>query len=120
MNGVMKVPMATSSTPVSSTRPVPTLSAIAPAKGCVSPHHSWPKAKARLICPRPRPVAVFSEPRNRPIVWRVPMVSANTPAAASSTSPSGQRCGSADEGLFIVAPRSPVPVARAPGPNIGA
>ena len=63
----MKVPSATSSTPSSSTRPAPTLSAMAPAKGCVSPHHSWPKAKARLMLPTPSPVEVFSELRNRPM-----------------------------------------------------
>ena len=76
MYGVMIVPAATSSTPSSSTRPAPTRSATAPAKGCVSPHQSWPKAKARLMLPTPSPVAVLSEPRKRPIVWRVPMVSA--------------------------------------------
>ena len=40
MNGVRNVPSATSSTPTNSTRPAPTRSATAPAKGCVSPHQS--------------------------------------------------------------------------------
>ena len=43
------VPSATSSTPTNSTRPVPMRSATMPANGCVSPHHSWPNAKARLM-----------------------------------------------------------------------
>ena len=86
ISGVMKVPSATSSTPMKITRPVPMRSATAPAKGCVSPHQSWPKAKARLMLPMPRPVEVFSADRNRPMVWRTPMVSAKVPAAASSTS----------------------------------
>ena len=30
-------------------------SATAPANGCVRPHHSWPKANARLMLPRPEP-----------------------------------------------------------------
>ena len=95
MSGVMKVPSATSSTPSNSTRPAPTWSAIAPANGCVSPHHSWPKAKARLMLPMPSPVDGVQRPRNRPMVWRVPMVSAKVPAAASSTSHSGQRSSAA-------------------------
>src|SRR4029079_9373467 len=82
----MKVPRATSDAPRKSTRPAPTLSATAPAKGCVRPHHSWPKAKARLMLPTPRPVAVLSGLRNSPVVWRVPMVRAKVRAAASSTS----------------------------------
>ena len=86
IQGVMKVPNATSSTPASNTRPVPTFSANAPANGCVSPHHNWPNANARLMLPRPRPVEVLRALRNRPMLWRVPMVSANVPAAASNTS----------------------------------
>ena len=82
----MRVPAATSSTPMKSTRPAPILSAMTPANGCVSPHHNCPNAKARLMLARPRPVAVFSGDRNSPMVWRVPMVSAKVPAAASSTS----------------------------------
>ena len=85
MNGVMKVPNATSDTPSSNTRPAPTRSAKAPANGCVSPHHNCPNAKARLIPPTPKPVAVFSELRNKPMVWRTPMVRAKVPAAANST-----------------------------------
>ena len=90
ISGVMKVPSATSTTPVTSTRPVPTRSAIAPANGWVNPHQSWPKANARLMLPTPRPVAVFIGLMKRPMVWRVPMVRAKVPAAASSTS---QRAG---------------------------
>ena len=86
MNGVMKVPSATRLTPTNSTRPAPTLSAIAPAKGWVKPHHSCPKANARLMLPKPSPVEVLSELKNRPMVWRVPMVKAKQPAAASRTS----------------------------------
>ena len=84
----MKVPSATSSTPASSTRPAPMRSATAPANGCVRPQNSWPKAKARLMLPRPSPVEVLIGERNRPMVWRVPIVSAKVPAAASSTSQS--------------------------------
>ncbi len=72
----MKVPSATISTPTKSTRPAPILSAMAPAMGCVRPHHSWPKAKARLMLPMPRPVAVFSGLTNNPMLWRTPVVSA--------------------------------------------
>ena len=54
ISGVMKVPSATSSTPTNSTRPAPTLSAIAPANGCVSPHQSCPKANARLMLAQPQ------------------------------------------------------------------
>ena len=86
MNGVITVPSATSSVPANSTRPAPTRSAMAPAKGCVRPHQSWPKAKASPMLPRPRPVAVFSGDTNRPMVWRVPMVRAKMPPAAASTS----------------------------------
>jgi len=86
ISGVMKVPSATSSTPIRITRPVPIRSATAPAKGCVSPHHSWPNANARLMLPMPSPVEVLSALKNSPIVCRVPMVMANVPAAASSTS----------------------------------
>ena len=82
----MKVPNAISSVPMKSTRPAPILSAMAPANGCVSPHHNCPNAKARLMLARPRPVAVLSGDRNRLMVCRVPMVSANVPAAASITS----------------------------------
>jgi len=59
------------------------LSAIAPANGCVRPQNSWPNANARLMLPSPSPVAVLSGPRNKPIDWRVPIVSAKVPAAAS-------------------------------------
>src|SRR3989344_446870 len=94
MYGVMKVPSATSATPSRITRPVPMRSATAPANGCVSPHHSWPNAKARLMLPMPNAVEVLSADRNRPMVRRVPMVSAKAPAAASSTSHSAS--GAAD------------------------
>ena len=88
ISGVMKVPKATSSTPASSTRPAPMRSATAPANGCVSPQNSCPKANARLMLPRPSPVEVLIGDRNRPMVWRVPMVSAKVPAAANSTNQS--------------------------------
>ena len=88
ISGVMKVPSATSSTPASSTRPAPMRSATAPANGWVRPQNSWPKANARLMLPSPSPVEVLIGERNRPMVWRVPMVSAKVPAAASSTSQS--------------------------------
>ena len=68
MNGVRIVPSATSMIPASSTRPVPILSAIAPANGWVSPHQSWPNANARLMLATPRPVDVLSGLRNSPIV----------------------------------------------------
>ena len=90
MNGTSAVPTATSSTPTTSTRPAPMRSATIPASGCVRPHHSWPKAKARLMLAMPSPVWVLSAPRKRPIDWRAPIVSAKVPAAASSTS---QRAG---------------------------
>jgi hypothetical protein len=86
MKGVMMVPSATSSTPMKITRPVPMRSATAPAKGCVSPHQSWPKAKARLMLATPSPVEVLSADRNRPIVCRTPIVRAKVPAVASNTS----------------------------------
>src|SRR5215208_6107374 len=57
-----------------------------PANGCVSPHHNWPNANARLMLARPRPVDVFSVLRNSPIDWRAPIVTANVPPAARSTS----------------------------------
>ena len=101
MYGVMKVPSATSSAPANSTLPAPTLSAMAPANGWVRPHQSWPKAKARLMLPRPRPVAVLSGERNRPMVWRVPMVRAKVPAAASSTSQKAMRRPSRFVALLI-------------------
>ena len=82
----MKVPSATIKMPTSRMRPTPALSAMAPAKGCVRPQKIWPKAKARLMDAKPRPVEVLSELRNSPMVWRVPMVRPNVPAAASSTS----------------------------------
>jgi hypothetical protein len=63
MNGISAVPSATSSTPTTSTRPAPTRSATMPANGCVSPHQSWPKAKARLMLASPRPVLVLMLPR---------------------------------------------------------
>src|SRR3954470_2679059 len=87
----MKVPIISSTTPTASTRPAPYLSASAPAKGCVRPHHNCPKAKARLMLPRPRPVDVFIDERNSPMLWRVPIVSAKVPAAASSTSQNATR-----------------------------
>ena len=68
MKGVMNVPTATSSMPTSSTLPGPPLSATAPAKGCASPQKIWPKAKARLICARPKPVAVLMGLKNSPMV----------------------------------------------------
>ena len=83
ISGVRMVPSATRLTPINSTRPAPTRSANAPAKGCVSPHQSWPKAKARLMLAMPRPVAELTSDRKRPIVCRVPIVSAKVPAAAS-------------------------------------
>ena len=66
ISGVSTVPSATSEAPTSSTRPAPTLSAMAPANGYVRPQNSWPKANARLMLhsPSPRPVAVLSGPRN--------------------------------------------------------
>src|SRR5258706_14954738 len=80
-------------------------SATMPASGCVRPHQSWPKANARLMLASPRPVAVFTLPRNRPIDWRAPMVSAKLPPAASSTRAIGGRlrCGADPAvGSFIV------------------
>ena len=40
MYGISAVPSATSSTPVTSTRPAPMRSATMPANGCVRPHQS--------------------------------------------------------------------------------
>src|SRR5678816_3137964 len=62
-----------------------------PAAGCVSPHQSWPTPKARLMLARPRPVVELMTLRKRPIDWRAPIVTANTPPAASSTSQSATR-----------------------------
>src|SRR6186713_2365922 len=58
-----------------------------PASGCVSPHHSWPTPNARLMLARPRPVVVLMTLRNSPIDCRAPIVTANTPPAASRTRP---------------------------------
>ena len=93
ISGVITVPSATRAAPISNTRPAPSLSAMAPANGWVRPQNSWPKANARLMLPSPSPVAVLSGPRNSPIDWRVPIVSAKVPAAASSTSQTGQSLG---------------------------
>jgi len=86
IHGVMTVPAAINSMPTISTRPAPILSATAPANGCVRPHHNCPNANARLMLPIPRPVALFNGLRKSPIVWRVPIVMANAPPAASRTS----------------------------------
>ena len=67
MKGISAVPIATRQMPVTSTRPAPMRSATMPAKGWVSPHHNWPKANARLMLARPRPVEVLMVPRKSPI-----------------------------------------------------
>lgn len=106
MNGVMNVPSATRETPINSTRAVPIRSAIAPANGCVRPHQSCPNANATLIEPSPKPVVVFSGDRNRPIVWRTPIVSAKVAPAASNTS---QNAGIALALVVLALLRSPLP-----------
>src|SRR6185369_2917675 len=58
-----------------------------PASGCVSPHHSWPTPKARLMLARPSPVVVLMTLRNSPIDWRAPIVTAKMPPAARRRRP---------------------------------
>src|SRR5467141_568195 len=73
----------TSTAPVAMTRPVPYLSATAPAIGCVMPHMSCAQANARLIAAMPRPVAELSGPIKSATDWRTPKMSANTSPAAT-------------------------------------
>jgi hypothetical protein len=98
IQGVRKVPRATSSMPANNTLPAPTRSAIAPANGWVRPHHNWPKANARLMLARPSPVAVFRGLRNSAIDWRTPMVSAKVPAGGDQHQPQ-HRPGTRNSGL---------------------
>ena len=63
MCGISAVPTATISTPATMALPAPTRSASMPANGWVSPHHNCPKANARLMLARPRPVWVLIVPR---------------------------------------------------------
>src|SRR4051794_17694147 len=70
-----------------------------PATGCVSPHHSWPTPKARLMLASPRPVVELMTLRNSPIDCLAPIVTAKMPPAASSTSANG----SAARGVRAVA-----------------
>src|SRR5438094_1051511 len=88
--GVSTVPSITSTAPVATTRPVPYLSAIAPAIGCVMPHMSCATANARLIDAMPRPVAELSGPMKSATDCRTPKMSANTRPAATM-SPSWRR-----------------------------
>jgi hypothetical protein len=88
ISGVMKVPKATSSTPASSTAPRADAVGHGAGEGLRQPPEQLPKANARLMLPRPSPVEVLIGDRNRPMVWRVPMVSAKVPAAANSTNQS--------------------------------
>ena len=81
--GVSTVPSITSTAPMAMTRPVPYLSATAPATGCVMPHMSCAQANARLIDAMPRPVAELSGPMNSATDWRTPKISANTSPAAT-------------------------------------
>src|SRR6266850_524783 len=82
--GVSTVPSMTSTAPVAITRPVPYLSATAPAIGCVMPHMSCAQAKARLMAAMPKPVAELIGPMNSATDWRTPKMRANTrPAAAT-------------------------------------
>ena len=53
------------------------------------------------MLPTPNPVDVFIGLRNRPIVWRVPMVSAKVPAVASSTSQTALRVVSVCMGHLV-------------------
>ncbi len=83
MKGVSAVPAASISAPRMMTRIEPYLSATAPKIGCATPHMNWPTASAKLIDAMPRPVAVLIGDRNRPMVWRAPMVIIMMAAAAS-------------------------------------
>jgi hypothetical protein len=73
-NGVAAVPTASITPPRAITRPGPYLSATAPKTGCATPHISCATAITKLMVATPRPVAVFSGDRNRPLVRRVPVV----------------------------------------------
>jgi hypothetical protein len=42
------------------------------------------------MLPTPKPVAVLRGLMNKPMVWRVPIVNASVPAAASNTSQTAQ------------------------------
>src|SRR3954465_3388017 len=57
-----------------------------PAAGWGRPHQSWPTPKARLMLASPRPVGELMTLRKSPIDCRAPIVTANTPPAARSTS----------------------------------
>src|SRR4051812_16082047 len=81
--GVSTVPSMTNTPPMATIRPVPYLSAKAPATGCVIPHMSCAHAKARLIEAIPKPVAELIGPMNSATDWRTPKISANTSPAAA-------------------------------------
>ena len=83
MNGVMALPMASSTMPASSTGRGPQRSAAAPASGCTAPQVNCATASAKLMATMPSPVEVFSGPTNSPSDWRAPMVTIRMPAAAS-------------------------------------
>src|SRR3954466_5234344 len=81
--GVSTVPSMTSRPPMAMTRPVPYLSANAPATGCVTPHMSCAQANARLIDAMPRPVAELIWPMKSATDWRTPKTTAKTSPAAA-------------------------------------
>ena len=81
--GVSTVPSITSTPPMAMTRPVPYLSANAPAIGCVMPHMSCAQANARLMAAMPSPVAELIGPMKSATDWRTPKISANTSPAAT-------------------------------------
>ena len=65
MYGTSAVPMASSTTPATSTRPAPMRSATMPASGCVKPHQSWPNANARLMLASAEPRRISRMPSMR-------------------------------------------------------
>src|SRR5256885_10719206 len=81
-NGAAAVPAASNRPPATTTGTGPWRSASAPNTGCTAPQTNCPIASARLILAMPRPVAVFSGERYRPIDCRTPKVTIRIAAAA--------------------------------------
>src|SRR5467141_1750879 len=103
-NGAAAVPAASNRPPATTTGTGPWRSASAPNTGCTAPQTNCPIASARLILAMPRPVAVFSGERYRPIDCRTPKVTIRIAAAAHiSSQPEPADCGSA-AGVALVEP----------------
>ena len=86
MNGVINVPMATSIIPMNKTRPGADWVRKGAGKRLRLTPPQLSKSKRQADAANPKPVEVLSALKNKPMVWRVPIVSANVAAAPPRTS----------------------------------